>query len=133
MQYLLQCDWPDLVKECNAETYLKFKCPNSTESNVNNTAEVQFYKSTDCQRYFRCKAGRPRMLTCKHKMAFDETMGSCEPAENVTGCHYLAVKQDRTDVNSMRYLIVFYRTTRLCVKSFILWFIIFSSKNSWKR
>lgn len=133
----MQCDWPDLVEECNAEAYLKFKCPiltNSSISNVNNNTDgIQFFKSKDCQRYYRCKAGRPRMLTCKNGTAFDETMGTCESAENVTGCDYLAINKEKTDIKSMRYLIVFYRTTRLFVKANILWFIIFSSKNSWKR
>lgn len=112
-----QCDWPDLVKECDAEAFLKYKCPNQTY-----VGEIKFYKTDDCQRYFRCKNGRPRLLLCGNGTAFEQTLNRCEPAQNVTSCEYLVNNNptEKIDINSMRYLIIFFRTTRIAVKLFIL-------------
>lgn len=114
-----QCDWPDVVDECDAETFLKYKCPSE---NRTGSGEIKFYKTNDCQRYFRCKNGRPRLIICGNGTAFDDSVMRCEAAQNVTGCEYLIINNpiEKIDIKSMRYLIIFFRTTRIIVKLFIL-------------
>lgn len=115
----MQCDWPDLVPDCDVEAFLKYKCPSDNHTGM---GETKFYKTNDCQRYFRCKSGRPRLLICGNGTAFEQTMNRCEAAQNVTGCEYLVVNNptEKIDIKSMRYLIIFFRTTRIMVKLFIL-------------
>lgn len=116
-----QCDWPDLVNECDAEAFLKYKCPNPSE-NRTDSAEIKFYKTDDCQRYFRCKNGRPRLLVCGNGTAFEQTLNRCEAAQNVTGCEYLILNHanEKVDITAMRYFIILFRSTRIIVKLFIL-------------
>lgn len=107
------------MNECDAEAFLKYKCPPETHFG---SGQIQFYKTNDCQRYFRCKNGRPRLLVCGNGTAFEQTINRCEAAQNVTGCEYLIVNNpvEKIDIKSMRYLIIFFRTTRIIVKLFIL-------------
>ncbi|KAI4502772.1 hypothetical protein M0802_001816 [Mischocyttarus mexicanus] len=49
--------------------------------------EIRFYRSThDCQRYYICVNGHPRLLNCGEGNAFNELIDACDAAENVTGC-----------------------------------------------
>ncbi|XP_051166462.1 protein obstructor-E-like [Leptopilina boulardi] len=82
-----RCDWPDQVTDCDAEAYLGFSCPNARESGFL-TGEIRFYRSpSDCQRYFTCVNGRPRLQNCGEGNAFNDLINACDAVENVTGCN----------------------------------------------
>lgn len=67
-----QCDWPDVVAECNAEAFVGFTCPPETQVEGFGPGETKFYRSLeDCQRYFLCNNGRPRLHICGVGSAFD--------------------------------------------------------------
>lgn len=89
-----QCDWPDLVPDCNAEAYLRFTCPPETKEEGFGLGQTKFLKSDDCQRYFLCNGGHPRLHVCGVGSAFAEELNRCEAAENVTGCEHLAVTEE---------------------------------------
>lgn len=89
-----QCDWPDLVKDCNPEAYLRYTCPPETRELGFGPGETKFYRSDDCQRYFLCNNGRPRLHVCGVGAAFDESLNRCEAAQNVTGCEHLAITEE---------------------------------------
>ncbi|XP_076236935.1 protein obstructor-E [Calliopsis andreniformis] len=79
-----RCDWPDQVPDCDAESYLGFRCPQERNIYSNN---IQFYRSqNDCQHYYVCVNGRPRLQNCGEGNAFNELINACDAAENVTGC-----------------------------------------------
>ncbi|CAB3378179.1 Hypothetical predicted protein [Cloeon dipterum] len=85
-----QCNWPDLVDDCNTEEFLGFSCP---EEKVSSLGPVGFggfnsFRSPDgdCTRFFICENGRPRLFRCGVGRAFNEFIGTCDGAENVTGC-----------------------------------------------
>lgn len=90
----VQCDFPDLVPDCDAEAYLRFSCPPETKAEGYPAWEAKFYRSDDCQRYFLCHNGQPRLHVCGVGAAFDESLNRCEAAENVTGCEHLAVTEE---------------------------------------
>lgn len=80
-----RCDWPDQVPDCDAEAYLGFRCPEVKDNTF--VRGPQFYRSsTDCQRYYVCVNGRPRLQNCGEGNAFNHLIHSCDAAENVTGC-----------------------------------------------
>ncbi|XP_043463860.1 protein obstructor-E-like [Leptopilina heterotoma] len=82
-----RCDWPDQVEDCDAEAYLGFSCPNAKETGFL-TGETRFFRSpSDCQRYFTCVNGRPRLQNCGEGNAFNELINTCDAVENVTGCN----------------------------------------------
>lgn len=82
----LQCDWPDQVANCHAEGFLGFTCP-LTGNSVYDYEAVRYYKHpSDCQKYFHCVKGRPRLYSCGGGQAFNEFISSCDGTENVTGC-----------------------------------------------
>uniref|UniRef100_A0A8D8Y101 Chitin-binding type-2 domain-containing protein n=1 Tax=Cacopsylla melanoneura TaxID=428564 RepID=A0A8D8Y101_9HEMI len=82
----LQCDWPDQVANCNAEEYLGFTCP-LTGNAVYDYEAVRFYRHpSDCQKYFHCVKGRPRLYSCGGNEAFNEFTSECDGLENVTSC-----------------------------------------------
>lgn len=56
--------------------------------------EPKFHKSSECQRYFLCVEGRPRLYVCGVGSAFSEELNSCDAAENVTGCESFAVTEE---------------------------------------
>lgn len=65
--------------------YLGFTCP--PEAKSLGPEEYRYFRSPqDCQRYFICINGRPRVYNCGDGRAFDDVTNSCEAAENVTGC-----------------------------------------------
>ncbi|XP_018319259.1 protein obstructor-E, partial [Agrilus planipennis] len=80
-----KCDWPDQVPSCDAEAYLGFSCPNARK-NFNGfelEEENRLYRSsTDCQQYFLCFNGRPRLLRCGEDEVFNEEISTCEKIEN---------------------------------------------------
>ncbi|XP_033212676.1 protein obstructor-E-like [Belonocnema kinseyi] len=81
-----RCDWPDQVSDCDAEAYLGFSCPNAKEGGYQ-TGELRFFRSPqDCQRYYVCVNGRPRLQNCGEGNAFNDLINTCDAAENVTGC-----------------------------------------------
>lgn len=86
-----QCDYPDLVEDCDAEGYLNFRCPQEQRLEGFGVAasENKFHKSDDCQKYFLCVNGRPRLYVCGVGTAFAHELNRCEKAENVTGCQHL--------------------------------------------
>lgn len=90
-----QCDWPDLVPDCDAEAFLRFTCPPETQVEGFGAGETKYYRSQDdCQRYFLCNSGRPRLHVCGVGAAFTEELNRCDAAENVTGCEHLAVTEE---------------------------------------
>ncbi|XP_039288370.1 protein obstructor-E [Nilaparvata lugens] len=84
----LRCDWPDQVDTCNAEAFLGFTCPNVGQDNsLFNTDGYQYFRSpSNCQKYFLCINGRPRLFSCGEGQAFNDLINSCDGLENVTGC-----------------------------------------------
>ncbi|KAJ8688391.1 hypothetical protein QAD02_024186 [Eretmocerus hayati] len=81
-----RCDWPDQVADCDAEAFLGFTCPTSN-FNGQSVSETKIYRSPhDCQRYYVCVENRPRLHSCGEGKAFNEIIGACDGAENVTGC-----------------------------------------------
>ncbi|XP_053695576.1 protein obstructor-E-like [Sabethes cyaneus] len=79
-----QCDWPDLVADCDADAYLGFSCPPQADGLI---APIRFYRAPDnCQKYFICVDDRPRVNLCGPDYAFNELINACDGIENVTGC-----------------------------------------------
>lgn len=84
-----RCDWPDQVADCDAEAFLGFTCPErgAAKNAFFISSEYRFYRSPhDCQRYFICIDGRPRLGNCGDNQAFNELTNTCDGVENVTGC-----------------------------------------------
>ncbi|XP_034943923.1 protein obstructor-E-like [Chelonus insularis] len=85
-----RCDWPDQVPDCNVEAFLKFTCPNPAEGDNQYQlfySESRFFRNpNDCQQYFICINGHPRLQNCGEGNAFNELINACDSAENVTGC-----------------------------------------------
>ncbi|KAI9585378.1 hypothetical protein GQX74_001225 [Glossina fuscipes] len=84
-----QCDWPDTVKECNAEAFLGFTCPavSRTEDIDDNEEEMRFYPHPDnCKRYFVCVNDRPRLYSCGRNLAFNPDTKLCDFYTNIPGC-----------------------------------------------
>lgn len=89
-----QCDWPDLVPDCDVEAFLGFRCPPETPYVGFGATGTKFYKSSDCQRYFLCVNGLPRLQVCGVGSAYNEELNLCVPAENIQGCEHLAVTEE---------------------------------------
>ncbi|XP_067000219.2 protein obstructor-E [Anabrus simplex] len=88
----LRCDWPDQVDSCDAEAFLGFRCPEEDGSFAREG--YQFYRSVDnCQKYFICVGGRPRLYSCGEDQAFNEDIKTCDGIENVTACARQLSKQ----------------------------------------
>ncbi|XP_028132834.1 protein obstructor-E-like [Diabrotica virgifera virgifera] len=84
-----RCDWPDQVSSCNAEAYLGFTCPQDAKTLGLGLGqeEYRYFRSpNDCQRYFICVEGKPRLYNCGEGRAFNDLINACDGAENVTGC-----------------------------------------------
>lgn len=74
-----------LTNKIDLIAYLGFSCPNARESGFL-TGEIRFYRSpSDCQRYFTCVNGRPRLQNCGEGNAFNDLINACDAVENVTG------------------------------------------------
>lgn len=80
-----KCDWPDQVPSCDAESYLGFACPLNSNSISENDLQLYPHPS-DCQRYFVCQNGHPRLQSCGKKRAFNDIYGVCDGIANVTRC-----------------------------------------------
>lgn len=72
-----QCDWPDLVKECDAEAYLGVTCPR-----IETDDPVSYAHPKDCRKYYTCVQGRPRLQQCDLDQAFDDYTGRCVNKED---------------------------------------------------
>ncbi|XP_017774814.1 PREDICTED: chondroitin proteoglycan 2-like [Nicrophorus vespilloides] len=80
-----RCDWPDQVPDCDAEAFLGFSCPPVAKGFL--SEEYRYFRSpNDCQRYFVCVSGKPRMYNCGEGLAYNELSRECDGIENVTGC-----------------------------------------------
>lgn len=89
-----RCDWPDQVPDCDAEKFLGFSCPPEPKVAGLGQSEIRFYRSlTDCQKYFVCLEGRPRMYNCGEGNGFNELINGCDGAENVTYCDSFETKE----------------------------------------
>lgn len=65
--------------------FLGFKCPPTAKGYYGE--EYRYFRSpNDCQRYFVCIEGSPRMYNCGEGRAYNEITSVCDGAENVTGC-----------------------------------------------
>ena len=87
-----QCDWPDLVPDCDVEAFLGFKCPAAPAGL--GFPSARFHKSDDCQRFFLCSEGSTRLYRCGPGTAYSEDVGACDAAENVHGCEHLRIEHD---------------------------------------
>ncbi|KAL6257677.1 hypothetical protein P5V15_011256 [Pogonomyrmex californicus] len=86
-----RCDWPDQVADCDAESFLGFRCP-EVRSGPFLDVETKFFRSpADCHHYYICVNGRPRLQNCGIGNAFNDLIGTCDAAENVTGCEHEAI------------------------------------------
>lgn len=84
-QETYRCEWPDQVSDCDAEAFVGFTCP--AEAQTDTVTHYNFYRSEqDCQVYYICLEGRPRMYRCTEGKLFDSLTNTCEAAENVTTC-----------------------------------------------
>ncbi|XP_037300839.1 protein obstructor-E [Manduca sexta] len=83
-----RCEWPDEVADCDAEAFVGFRCPEVPISKeLGPPAGFRFYGSdNDCQKYFLCIDGRPRVLSCGGESGFDELTSSCVSADEVPTC-----------------------------------------------
>ncbi|XP_050524173.1 protein obstructor-E-like isoform X2 [Daktulosphaira vitifoliae] len=76
-----RCDWPDQVDTCDAEAFLGFKCPHLKN-------ELESYKLyphlNDCQKFYLCVSGRPRLYNCGTGLGFNENINACDIKENVS-------------------------------------------------
>lgn len=78
------CVWPGDAPDCDAPAFLGFQCPQQVTGDKN---EVQaFVSPDDCQRYFVCVDGKPRLNICGPGSYFDEFINDCAPAEQVAAC-----------------------------------------------
>lgn len=48
--------------------------------------KILFRSPHDCQHYFLCVTGKPRLYNCGEGSAFNELINSCDGIENVTSC-----------------------------------------------
>lgn len=79
------CDWPDVVPDCDAASYLGFKCPQDPTVDGIGFGEYRFYqKPGDCQRYFLCVNGSPRLHNCGEGNYFDSELRAC--TNETTSC-----------------------------------------------
>lgn len=86
-QETYRCDWADQVSDCDAEAYLGFRCPPVPKVAGLGPGETRFYTAPqDCQRYFQCLEGRPRLFNCGPGNGFNDLTNGCDAAENVTSC-----------------------------------------------
>jgi uncharacterized Fe-S cluster protein YjdI len=82
-----RCDWPDESPDCDAAAYLGFECPpEDNASGLVASGYRTFRKPGDCQRYFLCVRGNPRMYNCGEGLAYNTLINACDGIENVTDC-----------------------------------------------
>lgn len=75
-----QCDWPDVVEDCDVEEYLGFACPGLFGEN-SSANPINYRHPDDCNKYFACINGKPRLLSCGEDKVFDEYSGQCESSD----------------------------------------------------
>lgn len=87
-----RCDWPDQVEDCDVEAFLGFSCPPPPPLPKSpllgeQEQEYQFYShQSNCQKYFICIEGRPRLVGCGEDQAFNPEINACDDIENVPSC-----------------------------------------------
>lgn len=83
-----RCEWPDEVADCDAEAFLGFRCPEVPISReLGPPAGYRYYRSdNNCQKYFLCIDGHPRVLYCGGESAFDDLTSTCVSADEVGAC-----------------------------------------------
>ncbi|XP_053601664.1 protein obstructor-E-like [Plodia interpunctella] len=83
-----RCEWPDQVADCDAEAFLGFRCPEVPVSReLGPPAGFRYYRAdNNCQKYFLCIDGRPRVLSCGGDSAFDDLTSTCVSADEVAAC-----------------------------------------------
>jgi len=100
-----KCDWPDQVPDCDAESFLGFRCPAPaprSELLGQQEEEYQFYPSNEnCQVYFICIEGRPRRISCGEDLAFNPETNQCDDIENVPSCSP-DIRQKGQDIKNAR-------------------------------
>lgn len=70
----------------SSPAFLGFTCPPVDNNSIYFGGETRFFRSpADCQHYFVCVEGRPRLQNCGEGNAFNELVNTCDAAENVTG------------------------------------------------
>ncbi|CAD6999215.1 unnamed protein product [Ceratitis capitata] len=92
-----QCDWPDLVAECDAEGFLGFTCPppetvDGAEKEVDTSPEGElryFRHPNTCKKYFVCVNGHPRLYNCGKYLAFNVETKLCDFYTHVPECYAL--------------------------------------------
>ncbi|XP_049807257.1 protein obstructor-E-like isoform X2 [Schistocerca nitens] len=79
------CQYPPEV-DCEGRSqtpFLGFRCPEEAIG----SEDIRFYRSPeDCQRFFVCVNGKPRLQRCADGYAFSDEFGECVGVENVTAC-----------------------------------------------
>ncbi|KAH8351878.1 hypothetical protein KR084_000368 [Drosophila pseudotakahashii] len=98
-----QCDWPDLVANCNAEAYLGFNCPaadaidgTAPEVDVSPEGELRYYRHPQtCKKYFVCVNGHPRLYNCGKYLAFNSQSKLCDFYNKVPECYALLKEKQR--------------------------------------
>lgn len=64
-----------------------FSCPPEGNLRGLGEPEYRFFRSPrDCQRYFICIKGQPRLYNCGEGRAFNDISNECDGLENVTTC-----------------------------------------------
>ena len=76
---------------------MRYTCPPETRAEGFGPGITKYFRSDDCQRYFLCNNGRPRLHVCGVGAAFDESLNRCEAAQNVTGCEHLAIPEEEDE------------------------------------
>lgn len=61
--------------------FLGFRCPQ--EENALDGYKL-YPNSVDCQKFYLCVSGRPRLYNCGTGLGFSELIGACDIRENVT-------------------------------------------------
>ncbi|XP_023174957.2 protein obstructor-E isoform X1 [Drosophila hydei] len=98
-----QCDWPDLVANCNAEAYLGFNCPApelvdgvAPEVDVSPEGELRYYRHPQtCKKYFVCVNGHPRLYNCGKYLAFNAQSKLCDFYSKVPECYALLKEKQK--------------------------------------
>lgn len=83
-----RCEWPDETPDCDAESFLQFRCPPNPNQEFQPQPDRKFPHPTNCQKYYVCgETNRPRLLSCGEGFGFNPETTSCEDRENVSTCY----------------------------------------------
>ena len=100
-----RCDWPDQVEDCDVEAFLGFSCPApALKSDLLGEQELEYdfhAHASNCQKYFICIEGRPRLVGCGEDQAFNPATSACDDIENVPTCS-ADIKQKGVEIKNAR-------------------------------